>query len=503
MATQASNTSQRDDAMTAGGPGADWQTPPSQGAPASSNGGDSSQTADQSAPDSENTPAQANQASASDSGQPGDTNASSSSSDGRSASPSTNGSAPASTANNGDNSGGSGDGASSASAANGDGSASAPNSEGSSSAADGSNSAGTGSGGGSGGNADGGNSATAENGDGSAGSGTGEDSALHLVGAGAPLQPIFDAVNGAASDVTGSSGLLHGLADVADTAGIGSIGATPSTDGHSNLITDLVNFPGDAVEGNLNGGLSHIFTDLSDTANAATGMVDDVLGGNTAGLVSSAADDASGLLRPATGLAASAGNDLQSGPLVSFNGDGLLTGSAGLPGTSPGDAVQLDTSLVGTNSPNSLLTVNGGNNAGDGGVTGAEIGDLNGSSSGNLVNLDAGPQSAHAASVGVLTAQPDGGNTANAGAVDVGPNGPQVADAGVLTDTHALNIASLNGAGTDSLTGNVIDVSTAETGASALQQTSVAVNPGEVHDVPAVPATQDHGIVDVNHTHII
>jgi hypothetical protein len=388
---------------------------------------------------------------------------------------------------------------------------------------------------------------------------------LHLAGAGAPLQPIFDAANGAASDVTGSSGILQGLVDVADTVGIGAIGATPSADGHSNLITDLVNFPGDAVGGNLNGGLSNIFADLSDTANAATGMVGDVLGGNTGGLVSNDASGASGLLHPATDLTDSIGNDLQSAPLIGANsGGGLLSGSVGDFGSSSsGDALHADAgsqsnsdglgigvltpadsghtagagvlnvgsdgpqvadvailsttdplntpalnglsspSLIGTDSPGSLLTVNGGNNAGDGGVTGAAIGDLNGSSSGHLVDLAAGPHGDHDSSVGVLAAQPNSGQAATASAVDVGPGGPQLADAGVLTDPGALNIASLNGAGTDSLAGNLLSGSTAETGAGALQPTPIATNLGEVHDVLTVPVTQDHGIVDVNHAHII
>jgi hypothetical protein len=324
---------------------------------------------------------------------------------------------------------------------------------------------------------------------------------LHLAGTGALLQPIFDTANGVASDVTGSTGLLHGLVDTADTVGVGAIGAVPSADGHSNLITDLVNFPGDIIGGNLNAGLSHIGADLSDTANAATGMVGDVLGGNTGGLVSSAVSGASG---PATDLIGSAGNDLQTTPLASLDGGGLLTGSVSNPAaSSSGDIVQVDSSLVGTNSPNGLLTVNGGNNAGDGGVAGAGIGDLNGSSSGHLVDLAAGPHSDHDSSVGVLTAQPDSGHTATASAVDVGPGGPQLANAGVLTDAGALNIASLNGTGTDSLAGNPLGISTAETGAGTLQPTPVATNLGEVHDVVAVPITQDHGILDVNHTHII
>jgi hypothetical protein len=324
-----------------------------------------------------------------------------------------------------------------------------------------------------------------------------------VAGAGALLQPIFDAANGAASDVTGSSGILQGLADVADTVGIGAIGATPSADGHSNLITDLVNFPGDAAGGNLNAGLSHIFSDLSDTANAASGMVGDVLGSNTAGSVSDAASDGSGLLHPATDLIGSASSELHTAPLASFNGDGLLSGSVGNPAApSSGDAVQLDTGLIGTNSSNGLLTVNGGNNAGDGDVGGAVIGDLNGSSSGHLVDLDAGPHSDHDASVGVLTAQPDSGHAATASAVDVGPGGPQLVDAGALTDADAFNIASLNGAGTDSLAGNPLGTA-GETGAGALQPEPVAINLNEVQDVVAVPIGQDHGILDVNQTHII
>jgi hypothetical protein len=427
------------------------------GAPTSGTGSDAGEP-EQSASDSENAAAQQAQTPVADSSQPANTQPS----------PST------------------GDGQDTASTSGGGASASPANSDGSADAAGG------------------GSSATAENSDGSAGAGSGEQSALHLAGAGALLQPIFDAANGVASDVTGSSGLLHGLVDIADTVGVGAIGATPSADGHSNLITDLVNFPGDAVGGNLNAGLSHIFTDLSDTANAATGMVGDVLGGNTGGLVSNAASGVSGLLHPATDLIGSASNDLQAAPLASLNGGGLLTGSVGNPGaSSSGDAaVQVDTSLVGTNSPNGLLTVNGGNNAGDGGVTGAAIGDLNGSSSGHLVDLAAGPHSDRDSSVGVLTAQPDSGHAATASAVDVGPGGPQLADAGVLTDPGALNIASLNGAGTDGLAGNVLG-NTAETGAGALQPAPVATNLGEVHDVLAVPITQDHGILDVNHTHII
>ncbi len=398
-----------------------------------------------------------------------------------------NGSAPAT--GNSDDSAGSG---------NGDASAGAANSGGSASGADGS-SAVAGNGGGSAGSGEG-SSATAENSDGSAGAGSGEPSALHLAGAGAPLQPIFDDANGVASDVTGSSGLLHGLVDVADTLGVGAIGAVPSADGHSNLITDLVNFPGDIVGGNLNAGLSHIGADLSDTAGAVTGMAGDVLGGNTGGLVSSAVSGASG---PATGLIGTVDNDLQTAPLASLDGGGLLTGSVGNPAaSSSGAIVQVDSSLVG-NSPNSLLTVNGGNNAGDGGAAGAAIGDLNGSSSGHLVDLAAGPHGDHDSSVGVLTAQPNGGQTATASAVDVGPNGPQLADAGVLTDPGVLNIASLNGAGTDSLAGNLLGGSAAETGAGALQPTPVATNLGEVHDVLTIPVTQDHGILDVNHTQIV
>jgi hypothetical protein len=490
MATQGTDTFHRDDGMTAGGPGADSQHPPERGTPAAGTANDSSDTSQQSDSDSGNTSAQQAQGPAAERSQPADPQTSSPNDD--TANAPGNSSAPA--ADGGDGS---------ASSGNGDASASAANGVGSASAADGSSSAGAGNGGGSTGDGDNGGSATAENSGSSADAGSGEPSALHLAGAGAPLQPIFDAANGVVSDVTGTSGILQGLVDVTDTVGIGAIGAAPLDDGHSNLITDLINFPGDIIEGNVNSGLSHLGADLSDTANAATGMAGDVLGGNTGGLVSGAVPDVSGL-HPATDLIGSAGNDLQTTPLASLDGGGLLAGRVSNPGaSSSGDAIQVDSSLVGTNSPNGLLTVNGGNNAGDGGGTGAAVGDLNGSSSGHLVDLAAGPHGDNDSSVGVLTAQPNSGQAATASAVDVGPGGPQLADAGVLTDPGALDIASLNGVGTDSLAGNLLSGNTAETGAGTLQPASVATNLGEVHDVLPVAVTQDHGILDVNQAHII
>ena len=450
------------------------------------------------------------------------------------------------------------------------------------------------SGSGTGGNADAGNS------------GGGGGSALDLAGAGAPLQPIFDTVNGAVDDATGSSGLLHGVLDVAHTAGVGSIGATPSADGHSNLVTDALNLPGDVLAGDLNGGLSHITTDLNDTINAATGLVGNVLGntglptdsllggsgnliGDVVNLPGNALDGGiphtvadltdtvggaigiagglggDGLLQPVTHLVDSIGGDLQNTPVASLGGEGMtggiLGGSIGdLGGSSSGNAAhaeigpESDNGLgigllsssdaghtagisaldVGSDGPQvadlsvltgadglnvpilnglslpdlagtgsgGLLTVNGGNNDGNGGVIGGTVANLDGSSSGHLIDADGGSKG-DGLGVGVLSAQSGADHTVSASAVDTGSHGPQLADLGVLTDADMINVPSLNGAGTDGLTGNLLGSITSAGNAEPAAPAPLAANLGEALDLLPGSITGDHGIVDVNGHHII
>jgi hypothetical protein len=421
----------------------------------------------------------------------------------------------------------------------------------------------------------------------------GNGSGLELAGAGAPLQPVFDTVNGVVDDVTGPSGLVQGIVDVANTAGVGTIGAAPASDGHSNLITDVLNMPGGILGGDLNGSLSHITTDLSDTLGATTGLAGDVLGGtglptdqllggssgklvndlvklpgnaldggiphtlgdltDTASGTAGDADGAggTGLLQPVTNLVDSTGDDLQGNSAVGVDNGGTLGGSAGnFGGSSSGDAAHAeigpqsddgqgvgilsssdtghtaDVSAldVGSDGPEivnvsalsdadgvnalpdaigsgsgSLLTVNGGNNADNGGVAGGSIGDTNGSSSGHLVDADAGPQD-NGLGVGVLSEQPDGDHTATASVVDVGQDGPQLADVGVLAG-DMIDVPSLNGAGVDSLTGSLPGIVSGAP--EAVTPTPVVADLTDATDLLPGSVGGDHGIVDVSGHHII
>jgi hypothetical protein len=152
----------------------------------------------------------------------------------------------------------------------------------------------------------------------------------------------------------------------------------------------------------------------------------------------------------------------------------------------------------------SLLTVNGGNNAGDGGAAGASIGNLNGSSSGHhLIDADAGPQGNTSTGLDILAAPTGSDHTAAINAVDVGPNGPQLVDAGVATDPDMINIASLNGAGVDGLAGGLPTGSAGTGVADAVPAAPVEIDAGSIHDLMPAAITGDHGVLDTQGTHII
>ena len=76
-----------------------------------------------------------------------------------------------------------------------------------------------------------------------------------VAGADAPLQPIVDPTNTLVDNVnsdlntlgqqTGLSQIVHGATDLLGTIGLGAIGTeAPSADGHTNLLTDVLNAPG-------------------------------------------------------------------------------------------------------------------------------------------------------------------------------------------------------------------------------------------------------------------
>lgn len=102
--------------------------------------------------------------------------------------------------------------------------------------------------------------------------GSSDVSLLDVAGQGTTAQPIFDAVNGLIKDVhfdlealshqTGTADIIHGITGLAETVGLGEIGAAPAPDGPSNLITDTLNLPGDILNGDLNGGIANIGSDL-------------------------------------------------------------------------------------------------------------------------------------------------------------------------------------------------------------------------------------------------
>src|SRR5262249_44443112 len=86
----------------------------------------------------------------------------------------------------------------------------------------------------------------------------------------------------------------------------------------------------------------------------------------------------------------------------------------------------LDLTDLGTTS-DPLLAVHGGGSD-------AIVGDLNGSSSGHLADVSAGPQDAAGTGINVLATPSDTGHTLDIGAVDVGSAGPQLADVNLLND---------------------------------------------------------------------
>ncbi|MFN5037168.1 MAG: hypothetical protein ACK5E0_11630, partial [Bradyrhizobium sp.] len=92
------------------------------------------------------------------------------------------------------------------------------------------------------------------------------------------LQPVLNPVNAAASNAAGLlttigqqaglDGTGHAITGLAGTVGLGQLGATPAADGHSNLLTDLLNTPGDVLAGHTSDAVTNLGADLTDTVNA-------------------------------------------------------------------------------------------------------------------------------------------------------------------------------------------------------------------------------------------
>lgn len=191
-------------------------------------------------------------------------------------------------------------------------------------------------------------------------------------------------------------------------------------------------------------------------------------------------------------------NAIDTGPGGPQLVDAGLANDASVPSLD-GIAIPTLGSTDGLGSDASLLTINGGNNAGDGGVVGGSLVNSNGSSSGNLIDADAGP-SQNGDNVSVLTAPGAADHTVTAGAVDVGSNGPQLADAGVLTMPGLFDTSS---GGLDSLVGNVLGGPTPVTETAAPATAPAATDLVDASGLLPGSVTGDHGIVDVSGHHII
>ena len=94
-----------------------------------------------------------------------------------------------------------------------------------------------------------------------------------------------------------------------------------------------------------------------------------------------------------------------------------------------------------------------------------------GEDTGHLIDADAGQPTSNGTGIDLLDVPTPASNVLNVTGVDVGPNGPHLLDLGVLTGTNGLNIPSLNGAGTDSLTGNILSGGTASAPAAGTAPT--------------------------------
>lgn len=282
----------------------------------------------------------------------------------------------------------------------------------------------------------------------------------NLAGDGATLQPVFDTVNEAvlethfemevASYIVGLPGAVHAITNTGETIGLGRIGDPPTVEGHTNLVTDALNLPGEVLQGHLADTISQLSSDLGDTLQSVFSLKDTLL------FVDGDATN------PVPELLASVGHDLQSLP---------------------------------------ILDIGNGNN---GGLLDGVVGHLVDSSSHHLIDVDVGPAGPDGLPLNVL-ASPQAGDshTLEVNAIDVAPGGPVLADLGVLTGGQLLDLPG--GSGADALVGNLLGAVGGGAPADLLAATGSADSGA---DLPAVDVAHgllggltDHGLL--NGTHVI
>jgi hypothetical protein len=310
----------------------------------------------------------------------------------------------------------------------------------------------------------------------------GTPSQLALAGEDGGAQPMFDATNILVKDIhaqiegfshtSGTSDILHAVTNLGETIGLGNTGVVPPAldDGHTNLITDVVNAPSTLLNGGLDHVIGQIGGDLGDTLHSTIGVVGAVLNGSDP-------------LNPVPELVNGLTSSLQTLPLLDLNGGNGADGG-----------------LLG------------------GGLLGGTLGNITGSSSGHLIDVDLGPAMSNGLGLDLL-ATPDQTHTASVNAVDVGPNGPQLLDLGVLTGSGIIDVPGLDGAGSDGLVGGLLgghgladglghglgggllngDIASGNAASTPLNAPlDIAVLTDNVTSL-----TGDHGILDLQGAHIL
>ena len=227
-----------------------------------------------------------------------------------------------------------------------------------------------------------------------------------IAGQGATLQPILDTANTTVLDVheeleilgheLGVPFAVHGVTSTGEAIGLGHIGdPSTATDGHTNLVSDVLNAPGDILSEDTDQAISNVGHDLTDTVNAAAQLKDTLI-------FPTVGQDPT---NPVPELIQSLGHTVQTLPLLDING-----------GDSPGNGLLSGSVLdVSHSSTNHLLDI-----------------DLGPITSGNnlVLNLlsgtEAGPH--HAVELNIL---------------DVGPDGPHLGDLSILTGLGDTGVGGL------------------------------------------------------------
>ncbi|GEO99307.1 hypothetical protein [Methylobacterium haplocladii] len=244
-----------------------------------------------------------------------------------------------------------------------------------------------------------------------------------LLGPGGVLQPVGNVANGLIDgihanienlghDIPILNVPLHEVINLGTTVGLGALGEG------NNLLTDVVNLPGDILSGNGPAGIGQVAGDVGHVADAAGAVV-----GSVPGVI-----------------------------------DGLLSGGAGT-GT-PLDGVLGGLTGGGGGALAPVLSTVGGLTAGGTPLTGILGGLTGGGSDGThpLIDVAAGPTTATPlANVGVLTPPADPAHTVQVGAIGVGAEQPGLLSAGLLAG-DGIAFPATGGGGGDALVGHVLDI---------------------------------------------